>query len=658
MRWLDALVQASKKVDEVAAKSIFGRYFRLEGSGHPLAREGARFITDVRAGLVTFTAMAYILSVNSSILTLSGGPCECKSPNFCRDDPGYQACTNDLHQAYIVATAAASCVASGLMGLMANMPLGLAPGLGANAYFALTIVGEAGSGTVSYGQALAVVWLEGGIFVILSVLGVRQWLARALPASLKASTAAGIGVYLAFIGLGPNGLGVVGLDYSTIVGIGGCPQEYKDQGVTGLACMSHQLQDLRVWVGIFLGGVVMALLLMYRVRGALIIGILLVSISSWPRGSSVTQFPHTESGDQKWDFFKKVATWRSISPLGPSNIHWHSYNSGHAWLALISFLYIDLLDTTGTLYAMATQAKLVDARTGDFEGSSTAYISDAVSIATGSLLGCSPCTAFIESLAGIVEGGRTGIVALTIAFMFFLSLFFAPIFSSFPPWATGPVLVIVGSMMMTNAAEVNWWYMGDAIPAFLTIVGIPLMYNIAYGLIAGILSYVILNVLPWLLLRTTGGRLMPDGWDSVREPWGSVSGILPISEDMATRKFSRFQLFILHNSIFPMWLKKIAIGRYKFWELTPAEIEDTLEGRRETHRRLELRERQRQLERREQRAVLMPRVEEDPEAPAVDPLLTMPELRPTRTAEEGCPVEAPANRSEPESLSSEKTVDM
>ncbi|KAL4401306.1 purine nucleobase transmembrane transporter [Malassezia pachydermatis] len=537
--------------------------------------------------------MAYILAVNADILSSSGGPCKCESENFCRDDPVYLSCKADVHRAYIVATAAASVIASGLMGLFANMPLGLAPGLGANAYFA-TVVGEAGSGTVPYSQALAVVWLEGWIFVALAVFGVRQWLARILPNSIKLSTGAGIGLYLAFIGLGPGGLNIVGLSYTNIVGFAGCLPEYQDENGV---CLSHVLQSPKMWVGIFLGGVVIAFLILYRVRGAMIIGILLVSISSWPRGSSVTQFPHTPLGDENWDFFKHVATWRSINPLGPQNIDWQGYDTGHAWLALITFLYIDLLDTTGTLYAMASHAGLVDVRTGDFEGSSTAYISDALSICTGSLLGCSPCTAFIESASGIAEGGRTGITALVVALLFFLSLFFAPIFASLPSWATGSVLVIVGSMMMSSVAEINWGYLGDALPAFLTIIGIPFFYNIAYGLIAGIIAYMILNIVPWLVIKITRGKVVPEGWYTDREPWG-MAPPAPYM-DLSTKKLNKFQRWATSSFLFPTWLKKLIAGNWYFWRLTDAEIADHLEGRRisEMHRKIREARRADELER-------------------------------------------------------------
>lgn len=584
---LERLQEGVSRLDASIARSFLGHHFRLDGSGHPLERKGSRFSTEIRAGLVTFTAMAYILAVNANILSSSGGPCVCNAES-CETDPAYQRCKNDIRRAYIVATAAAGCMSSGLMGLIANMPLGLAPGLGANAYFANVVL----SGLVNYSQALAVVWLEGWIFVIISLLGVRQWISRLLPTSLKHSTGAGIGMYLALIGLSSSGLNVVSPGTSTVLQFAGCLPQYQDEN--GI-CESHVLQDPKMWVGIFLGGVLITFLILYRVRGAMMIGILLVSVSSWPRGSAVTQFPYTDEGNNNWNFFKHVATWRSIDPIGPKNINWQGYDTGHAWLALIIFLYLDLLDTTGTLYAMATHAGLVDVRTGDFEGSSTAYVCDALSISMGSLLGCSPCTAFVESASGIAEGGRTGITGLTVSLMFFLSLFFAPIFSSLPPWATGSVLVIVGSMMMTTAAEVNWAYMGDALPAFLTMIGIPFFYNIGYGLIAGIISYMVLNVIPWLILKATRGRVVPEGWYTEREPWGVASTATFL--DVSDKQLSRTQRFIVQSSIFPTWLKKLSIGQKCFWRMTPAEIEDHLEGRRVTELYVKERERRRREER-------------------------------------------------------------
>ncbi|PWN47057.1 hypothetical protein IE53DRAFT_273806 [Violaceomyces palustris] len=568
---MSKILAGVEKVNEVVARSWFGYYFRLDGSGHPLSRKGSRFVTELRAGLVTFAAMAYILSVNASILSSSGGPCVCPHTSadpVCANDAEYQTCAEEVRRDYVFATGVSACVATFLMAVFANMPLGLAPGLGANAYFAFTIVGVAGTGIIPYGKALAAVWLEGWIFVILSILGVRQWLARLLPHSIKLSTGAGIGFFLAFIGLSPSGLNVIGGDYSDLVGIGGCPAQYQDK--KGY-CESHVLQDPHVWIGVFLGGIFTSLLLIYRVKGAFILGILLVSIVSWPRDSLITMFPHTPSGDSAFNYFKQVASWHGLGKLGPKNIDWNGFGDGKVWAALISFLYIDLLDTTGTLYAMASHAGLMDARTGDFEGSSAAYISYAVSISIGSLLGCSPNTAFVESASGIAEGGRTGITGIVTSFMFFLSLFFAPIFASLPSWATGATLVIVGSMMASNTAQINWAYVGDAIPAFVTIVGIPLFYNIAYGLIAGICTYICLNAIPWILIKVSGGRLVPEGWDTMKEPWG-------LRMQSANDETTGFR------AILPPWMRKLLDGDKKFWQMSEAEIEFYLEGRRETER--------------------------------------------------------------------------
>lgn len=568
-------------LNRAVATSPVGYYFRLDGSGHPLSRPGSRFLTELRAGLVTFAAMAYILSVNASILSSSGGPCECANTAddpVCAKDAAYQQCTAVLNRDYVFATAISACVGTLLMALFANMPLGLAPGLGVNAYFAFTIVGTAGTGIIPYSQALSAVWLEGWIFFILSLFGIRQWLARLLPHSIKLSTGAGIGIFLAFIGLGPNGLGVIGGNASDLIGLAGCPAQYEDSN--GF-CQSHKLQAPTVWLGVMLGGIFTALMLLYRVKGAFLIGILLVSIVSWPRNTSVTLFPHTLSGDDAFNYFKQVANWNGLGLLGPKNIDWSGYSNGKVWYALISFLYIDLLDTTGTLYAMASHAGLMDARTGDFEGSSAAYLSDAVAISIGSLVGCSPNTAFVESASGIAEGGRTGLTGLVVAFMFFLSLFFAPIFASFPSWATGSTLVIVGSMMASNTAQVNWSYVGDAIPAFVTIVGIPLFFNIAYGLIAGICCYIALNAIPWALVKLSKGRIVPDGWDTMKEPWGAR---MVSANDDSTGIWA----------VLPPWMRKVMSGNYKFWQMTEDEIEFYLEGRRETQRLAQ--ERQDQIE--------------------------------------------------------------
>lgn len=314
------------------------------------------------------------------------------------------------------------------MGLFANLPVALAPGMGLNAYFAFQVVGFHGTGPVSYQMAVTAVFVEGFIFIGLSLLGMRQWLARAIPASIKLATGAGIGLYLALIGLTYSaGIGAVTGAKDTPMELGGCTDEYKNEWGS---CKSHKLQNPTFWLGLFGGGMFTAILMMYRVKGAIIAGIALVSIASWPRTTNVTYFPYTEVGNSSFDFFKKVVTFHKIEKTLVVQEWDLSQAGGQFALALITFLYVDILDCTGTLYSMARFAGFVDPETQDFEGSAMAYIVDAFSISIGSLFGSPPVTAYVESGAGISEGGKTGITAIVTGLCFFVSIFFAPIFAS------------------------------------------------------------------------------------------------------------------------------------------------------------------------------------------------------------------------------------
>ncbi|KAJ8091827.1 hypothetical protein PM082_021063 [Marasmius tenuissimus] len=511
------MVNFLDRLNAQVADSIVGRWFKLEGSGHPRERIGSRFTTEIRAGLTTWAAMAYIISVNANILSDSGGTCVCPTNGTCPNDRDYAQCVSEVRRDLIISTAAISALASFLMGAVANLPIGMAPGLGLNAYLAYSIVGFHGSGgIVTYGEALAAVFLEGWIFLFLSILGLRQWLVRVMPQSLVLAVGAGIGLFIAFIGLSSSGLGVIGGDTTNLVGLGGCKAEDFKEGLPHY-CAHKVLQNPTVWLGIFLGGILTIILMLYRVRGALLIGIFLVSIISWPRPTAVTYFPHTEEGDALFDYFKKVVTFHTLDKVGNA-INYSAYSNGRVWYALVTFLYVDILDTTGTVYSMAKFAGLRDPVTLDFEGSTLAYCIDAMCISFGSLLGVSPVTAYIESATGISEGGKTGITAVTTGLAFFVSVFFSPIFASIPPWATGGALVIVGSLMIRNVREINWDYIGDAVPAFITILMIPLTYNIAYGVIAGIGSYFVINGIPWVLMKVSRDRIVPPSYE-VAEEW-------------------------------------------------------------------------------------------------------------------------------------------
>ncbi|PPQ68123.1 hypothetical protein CVT24_002949 [Panaeolus cyanescens] len=516
------MVAIAEKINNAVANTVVGKWFTLEGSGAKKERVGSRFLTEVRAGLTTWAAMAYIISVNASILSDSGGTCVCPTNDACLTDEVYKICVNEVRQDLITGTAAISALSTFLMGALANLPVGLAPGLGLNAYFSYSVVGFHGTGVITYREALGAVFLEGWIFLLLSIFGLRQWLVRIMPQSLVLAVGAGIGLFIAFIGLSSSGLSVIGGDTVNLLALGGCTPENFVEGLPNY-CARGVLRSPTMWLGIFVGGIFTLLLMMYRVRGAILIGIILTSIISWPRPTSVTFFPHTPAGDALFDYFKQVVTFHKMKKV--LNVVDFNYGNGQVWYALITFLYVDILDTTGTLYSMAKFAGLRNPVTLDFEGSSIAYCVDAFSISMGALLGVSPVTAYVESATGISEGGKTGLTAITTAVMFFISVFFAPIFASIPAWATGGALVIVGSLMIRNVLEINWMYIGDSVPAFLTLLIIPLTKNIAYGVIAGIISYMLLNGIPLLLKKITGGRLVPADQDQSEEwviPPGSI----------------------------------------------------------------------------------------------------------------------------------------
>ncbi|KAJ3091663.1 hypothetical protein HK102_013917 [Quaeritorhiza haematococci] len=546
-------------INDRFAKTAVGRYFKLHGSGAVNERTNTRLLTEVRAGFTTFVAMAYIISVNAIILADSGGNCGCKTaPEECLANPEYQKCLTEIKRDLITATSASAAFACIIMGAFANLPLALAPGLGLNAYFAYQVVGFQGSGNVSYETALAAVFIEGIIFVVLSIFGLRQLLAKAIPMSIKVATGAGIGLFLTHIGLQSNaGIGLISNEPTTLVTLGGCPPEYKDEHGT---CLGHGMESATTWIGI-IGFILICILVLLRVRGAVLIGILSISFVSWFRNTKVTYFPNTPQGDDMFSYFSRIVEVPRIRRTAFALDF--NFNTSEVWVALITFLYVDILDTTGTLFSMAkvrsktSVSQCLSSHTvfhtnltipferipyqpqfggfmdskGDFEGSFAAFIMDATSITFGALLGSSPNTTFVESGAGIAEGGRTGLTAITTGFFFLLSLFFAPIFASFPPWGTGPALVFIGVMMVRDAmGEINWKYLGDAVPAFLTMALMPLTYSIAHGLIAGIGAYVLINGTIWVLIKFFGHeRLQIEAYHfKEKQPKVSKEDMVPV----------------------------------------------------------------------------------------------------------------------------------
>ncbi|KKA30549.1 hypothetical protein TD95_003638 [Thielaviopsis punctulata] len=507
-------------LDQKISSSTFGRIFRLQGSGHPHELSHATFFTEIRAGMTTFATMAYIIAVNATVLSQTGGDCFCNESNRqnCDSSMEYLQCKEEVRRDLITATAAIAGFASFLFGFLTNLPVALGPGMGLNAYFAFQVVGPNGSGAIPYRLALTAVFVEGLIFIFLALTGMRQWLVRLIPATIKTATGVGIGLFLTEIGLSyAAGIGAItGGWKSTPLALGGCPPELIDS--TTQMCSSGLMSNPKMWVGIVCGGILTAFLMSFRVKYALIIGIAFVSILSWPRNTAITYFPYTDEGNSRYEFFRHVVSFHPIKhTLG--KLDWDLSSDGSQFaLALFTFLYVDIIDATATLYSMVRFCGVVDPKSGDFPRSTLAYCTDAVCISVGALMGCSPVTAFIESGAGIAEGGRTGLTSMATGACFLFSILFAPIFASIPPWATGCTLILVGCMMIRQITQVNWKYIGDILPSFVVMTFIPFSYSVAYGLIAGIFVYAVLNSMIAMAVWASGGRLEPREYD-LKEYW-------------------------------------------------------------------------------------------------------------------------------------------
>ncbi|KAI5458424.1 permease family-domain-containing protein [Mariannaea sp. PMI_226] len=510
------------RLDYNITTSRFGKFFNLRGSG---GREigDATFFREVRAGLTTFATMAYIIAVNASIISQTGGTCECDLTDrqACDEITSYVACKEDVRRDLITATAAISGISTFMFGLLTNLPVALAPGMGLNAYFAFQVVGYNGGGHIPYRVALTAVFVEGFIFVLLAITGLRQWLVKLIPATLKTATGVGIGLFLTEIGLSYSaGIGAItGGGTSTPLALGGCPIEKIDK-LSG-ACTDGIMTNKSLWIAVTLGGLVTSFLMAFRVKYALIIGIALVSIVSWIRGTDFTYFPDTVEGNARYEYFKQVVQFHPIKRT-LNELQWDFNGNGRQFaLALFTFLYVDVIDATATLYSMVRFCGVVRPD-GDFAYSTLAYCTDATFISVGALFGSSPITAFIESGAGIAEGGRSGLTAAVTGLCFIVSIFFAPILASIPPWATGCTLILVGCMMIRQVTQVNWRYIGDILPSFVVMTFIPFSYSVAYGLIAGLFVYAVLNGMVKIVIWISRGRWEPSEYD-LKEYWSLKS---------------------------------------------------------------------------------------------------------------------------------------
>ncbi|KAH7865024.1 hypothetical protein Vadar_001296 [Vaccinium darrowii] len=485
-------------LNEAISKSKIGKYFKLE-------QRKSCFTRELRAATATFLTMAYIITVNATILADSGATCsaaDCTPPPghhaaspdcVFKPNAGYQNCLSKVKNDLVVATALSSMIGSLAMGIFGNLPLGLAPGMGPNAYIAYNLVGFHGSGPISYQTAMALVLVEGCAFFLIAAFGLRAKLARLIPKPVRLACAAGIGLFIAFVGLQAHqGVGLVGPDSATLVAVSACT---TTNPVTG-ECTGGKMQSPTFWLG-SVGFLLMSFGLMKEIKGSMIFGIVFVTLISWIRGTSVTYFPNSPLGDSNYNYFTKVVDFHKIkSTLGA--ISFTHFNNSEVWVALVTLLYVDVLATTGTLYTMAEIGGFVDDQ-GNIEGEYISYMVDAGATVVGAAVGVSPIATYVESSAGIREGGRTGLTAVIISFYFFLSLFFVPLLTSVPPWAIGPSLVMVGVMMMKVVKDIDWGNIKEAVPSFVTMLLMPLTYSISNGIVGGIGLYIALGFYDYIV---------------------------------------------------------------------------------------------------------------------------------------------------------------
>ncbi|WP_313887343.1 NCS2 family permease [Nodosilinea sp. LEGE 07088] len=412
------------------------------------------FRTEVLAGFTSFVTMAYILIVNPGILS---------NAIFLNE-------SGDLFGELVVATGLSAALATLIMALYAKLPFLLAPGMGINAYFAFTVVLGLG---IDWRVALAAVFIEGIIFILMTVTNVRSKIVEAIPDAVKHATTAGIGIFISYIAL--KGAGIIVASEATFTTLGNLRSPQPAMALLGLA--------------------ITAALFSRRVTGALLWGILgtallawVFGVSPWPSGFMAIPQPPTDLFGQAFvglgEIFR-INFWEMIS-------------------IIFVFLFVDLFDTIGTLTGLGAKAGYID-ENGKFPGVEKAFMADAVGTTAGSVLGTSTVTTYIESASGILEGGRSGFTALVASALFFASVLFIPLLQAIPTFATAPALIIVGVLMMSGASQINWDEPADAIAGFLTIIMMPLAFSIAEGLAMGLIAYPLVKAFQGKTSETTIG---------------------------------------------------------------------------------------------------------------------------------------------------------
>lgn len=404
--------------------------------------------TEIVAGITTFLTMAYILAVNPSIFSALDG-----MPNG----------------AVFTATALAAIIATFVMAIYAKKPFALAPGMGLNAFFVYTVCLTMG---YTWQFALTAVLIEGVIFIILTITKVRQWIVDAIPLPLKHAIGAGIGLFIAFIGL--QNAGIVVDSESTLVTLGDITHG------TGLLAV--------------IGLVISCSLVMLHIRGGILIGILITAVIGMFIKDPVT-------GAAITNFTGVISAPPSVKPI-LCQFEWNQIFSLDMLAVVFTFLFIDMFDTMGTVIGVSQKAGFVD-ENGKVDGLDKIFMADAIGTVAGACLGTSTTTTYVESSAGVGAGGRTGLTAFTAACCFALALLFAPVFLAIPGAATAPSLIIVGMMMMNPVTKIDWLNYRESIPAFLTVILMPLAYSISDGILIGMISYVVLYALSGKIKQIT-----------------------------------------------------------------------------------------------------------------------------------------------------------
>ena len=434
-----------------------GTYMNLDKIFH-LKENHTDVKTEVMAGITTFMTMAYILAVNPNILSASGM------------DRG----------SVFTATALSAFIATCLMALLSNYPFVLAPGMGLNAYFTYTVVLGMG---YTWQQALAAVFAEGIIFILLSLTNVREAIFNSIPMNLKHAVSVGIGLFIAFIGL-QNAKIVVGND-STLVSIFSFKSSvaegtFSSQGITVLLAL--------------IGVLVTAILLAKNVKGGILWGILI----TWVLGI-ICQLTHLYVPNADIGYYSLLPDFSngiSVPSMAPTfmKMDFSIVFSLDFVVIMFAFLFVDMFDTLGTLIGVASKADMLD-KDGKLPKIKGALLSDAVGTTVGAVCGTSTVTTFVESASGVAEGGRTGLTSIVAGILFALSLLLSPIFLAIPSFATAPALIVVGYLMLTSVTKIDFNDMTEAIPCFIAIIAMPFMYSISEGISMGVISYVVINLI-------------------------------------------------------------------------------------------------------------------------------------------------------------------